>query len=127
MCILFGLIWNAGSGRELPSQDCDITWVDDSGIGHAADMGFPRPPQAQADLCASGAPGDACRSCQCGACAAPLIKCASDADCKPILDCFASRTADCVPVVDAHSSAVGLFFQARGCLETSGCASVCPQ
>jgi len=127
MCVLFALIWNAGSERDLPSQDCNITWVDSSGVGHAAEVGFPRAPQAQADLCVSTAPGDACRACQCGACAAPLIKCATDADCKPILDCVQGGSTDCTAVVDAHSSAVGLLFQARSCVEASGCAAACPE
>lgn len=128
MCVLFGMVWNAGAERDLPSQDCSITFLDSAGIGHAiGENAFPRASQAEADLCSSGAPGDACRSCQCGACAKPLIKCATDADCKPILDCIQDATQDCTEVVDTHSSAVGLLFQASSCVEASGCEASCPK
>jgi hypothetical protein len=127
MCILFGMVWNVGSERDLPPQECNITWVDSSGVGHAAEVGFPRAPQAQADLCAAQAPGDACLACQCGACAAPLIRCATDTACKPILDCVQSGSTDCTRVVDEHSSAVGLFFQATACIEASECAAMCSE
>ena len=51
MCILFGLAWNAGSERTIPSQSCGIVYADDAGIGHAiGPEGFPTPPQSQVDL-----------------------------------------------------------------------------
>jgi hypothetical protein len=128
MCILFGMVWNAGTERDLPSQNCAITWVDSEGVGHVAEEGFPRATQAEADICtAAGTPGDACRSCQCGACAGVLIKCATDPDCKAILDCLQTGTSDCNDVADQHSSALGLLFQSRSCVEASGCAAQCPQ
>jgi hypothetical protein len=43
------------------------------------------------------------------------------------MDCIAAGSPDCLEVVDAHSSAVGLMFQASSCLEASGCDAVCPQ
>jgi len=125
MCILSALIWNPGPERELPPQMCAVTWVDSAGVGHGASApGAPKPTQAEADLCIGGATDDACRSCRCNACAHVLIKCATDADCKPMLDCV-QTSADCTPVIDAHSSGVGLLFQARACTEISGCNAVC--
>ncbi len=129
MCILFGLAWNAGPERDIPSQSCNITYVDDAGVGHAVGpSGFPKPTQAQVDLCVANAPSPgACADCRCGACAQVLIKCATDQYCKPILDCVQDPTRQCTELIDANSSAVGLLQQVRGCMDNSGCASSCAQ
>jgi hypothetical protein len=127
MCILFGVAWNAGAERDMPSQSCAITYADGAGIGQAVGpSGFPRPTADQVTLCTSSQEPSECTSCQCGACASVLIKCATDQSCKPILDCVrGSSLPECTAVVDANSSAVGLLQQMRGCMENSGCADVC--
>ena len=130
MCILFGLAWNAGADRDVPSQSCDITYADEADVGHAVGAsGYPEPSQAEADICSSGAAAGGtpseCTTCQCGSCGHVLLKCATDADCKPILDCVQDPTADCQPVIDAHSSAVGLIQQVGACFRSSDCSSLC--
>jgi hypothetical protein len=127
MCVLFGTVWNAGPERDLRPQTCAITWVDASGIGHAAEAGFPPASETDAALCSAAAPDDACRACQCKACASVLIECATDADCKPILDCLGSGAENCDEVADRHSSAVGLLFRSQACLRASPCAAACPE
>lgn len=125
MCILFGLIWDAGDARTVPSQSCGITWTDDAGIGHPAseDGGFPKPPDDLVNACLGGAgpsPTDQVK-CQCSSCATQIIKCYTDPDCKAILDCAQNGCGDdcanvCQPVIDQHSSAVGLVTQLNSCV-----------
>jgi hypothetical protein len=129
MCILFGLIWDAGGARETPGQDCQITWVDSNQIGHPANEagGFPKATEGDAALCLSGAGGTAtdCLKCDCNSCGSVLVKCATDADCKPILDCTRTHSVkDCQSVIDEHSSAAGLISQVSSCV-SSQCSSVC--
>src|SRR5688572_24654645 len=132
MCILFGLTWEAEPGQTLGPQDCDVTWVDSAGVGHPADEagGFPAPTAAEAATCLDGQPGeiDECAQCQCDACAAPIIDCAVDADCRAILDCFGTCTNadDCAHTcIDPHSSGLGMLAQMQGCIDyrCDACAS----
>jgi hypothetical protein len=131
MCILFGLAWNAGAERTLPSQNCAITWTDAEGTAHSArDLGFPRASEADAARCVAGRTPQGtepteCAKCQCGACGSILIRCATDPDCKPSLDCRRDPANNCQPVIDEHSSAVGLLRQVTVCLESSGCSAAC--
>jgi len=123
MCILFGLVWEANAGQTLPSQDCDVNWVDAGGTGHPADEagGFPMPSASEASICISGRTDtiDECAQCQCDACATPIIKCATDADCQTVLTCLGGCTGDACAqsCIDPHSSALGLLAQMRGCIE----------
>lgn len=124
MCILFGLGWTAG-GEDWTPQSCAIAWTDADGVGHPATEagGFPKATADQASLCESalGSTVDDCGKCRCSSCAAPLIQCATDTDCSPILKCFTSCTSgDCIntcqSTIDQHSSAVGLLSQTVQCL-----------
>jgi len=132
MCILFGLVWDPNAFA-APSEGCDVTWVDSNGVGHPAtdDGGFPTPPAADASLCLaaatpSGGTADVCLTCKCDSCATVLIKCKTDAECGPIIDCYQHGSGMCEPVIDAHSSGVGLAKQVSACIG-SKCASACPR
>jgi hypothetical protein len=125
MCILFGLIWDAGDARQVPDQGCSITWIDAAGIGHPAtdDGGFPKPSDAIAQACLAGsstggAPLDACGECRCTSCGDPIVKCATDTECAAVLGCFTGGTGDCRSAMSQHSSAVGMLQQLQACIAT---------
>ncbi|HVU05108.1 MAG TPA: hypothetical protein VHE30_25335 [Polyangiaceae bacterium] len=129
MCILFGLIWS-GTDMDVPDQNCDITWVDDGGVGHSAkDPAFPPPADADKNLCLAGSSQggtpDACSQCRCDECATPILKCFADTECKAILDCFGQAGCDIQSTIDAHSSAAGMATQIRACLDAK--CPVCTQ
>jgi len=132
MCILFGLIWDAGDAREVPDQGCSITWVDSDGVGHAADEagGFPKPADPLVRACLGGSSKDGgaldeCATCRCTSCADPIVKCAVDTECQAVLGCFQSGAGDCQSVISEHSSAVGMLQQMQSCIETecTACAA----
>ncbi len=145
MCILAGWIWGTGDVRELPPQDCGITWIDSAGIGHPADEsgGFPPASALNAKLCLSAADAvgqaklaDAglkagCSECGCDACGDILMKCATDRDCSALLTCAAEDCGDagvcaknCEGAFHTHSSAIGMLEQVVACLgnRCPGCA-----
>jgi hypothetical protein len=140
MCILAGWFWPAGDTRELPPQDCGITWTDSEGIGHPADEagGFPPATSLDSMLCQEGVSltgygGDpTCTSCMCKSCGSVLMRCASDTDCSALIDCFGKdcgTEAECIqackqPLHD-HSSAVGMMQQVESCV-SSKCAGCGP-
>ena len=95
MCILFGLAWDAGDQREIPSQSCNLTWADERGVAQDTNAkgGYPAPSTDVANACcqgalASGSAGTECLKCQCNSCGDVLIKCFGDEDCGAILNCF---------------------------------------
>jgi hypothetical protein len=125
MCMLYGPAWPAHSGETLGETYCNVTWIDGEGIGHPATEagGFPEPSAEEVAICSSaaGSSPDACASCACNSCATPGIKCASDADCQPLLACLVSCTdvaciQDCQALIREHSSAAGLFMSAAECM-----------
>jgi hypothetical protein len=132
MCILFGTIWEANEGEVLKNQNCTIVWTDDTGIGHSAFEagGFPAPSEAETQACMSGGNKSACGSCRCEKCAGPAIRCATDAPCKAISDCYAACPAGtncgaaCEDTLDAHSSGIGPITQMSQCFQTR-CAEEC--
>jgi hypothetical protein len=137
MCILFGLAWDAGDQREIPSQSCNLTWADERGVAQdtTAKDGYPAPSTDVANACyqgalASGSAGTECLQCQCNSCGDVLLKCFGDEDCGAILNCFrgcadqADCGQQCQAVIDDHSSAVGMLQQVRGCVD-SRCDTAC--
>ncbi|HMJ13836.1 MAG TPA: hypothetical protein VK524_20605 [Polyangiaceae bacterium] len=136
MCILFGLAWDAGDERVIPSQSCDLTWEDERGVAQDTDAkgGYPAPPPEVANACLQGAANGAepseCLKCQCNSCGGALVKCFADEDCREILNCFQGCSAEpdcaqqCQPIIDQHSSAVGLTQQMSSCLQ-SRCDEQC--
>lgn len=125
MCILFSLMWGAGDELNVPKQDCDITWVDDDGMGHSANEGVPPPSESDRALCAMGS-GDSpteCEQCQCDSCATSIVACYLDAECMPLITCAGDDTCDLATAIDEHSSGTGLLQQVLGCM-TSEC-SIC--
>jgi hypothetical protein len=140
MCILAGWFWPSGDTRELPPQDCGITWVDSKGVGHPADEagGFPPASSLDARLChagvsLSGYSGDgACNDCMCNSCGSVLMRCASDTDCSALIDCFSKDCGTetqciqaCKQELHDHSSAVGMMEQVESCV-SSKCAGCGP-
>jgi hypothetical protein len=132
MCILFGLIFDAGSERKAPEQDCDIVYTDAEGIGRPiGEAGFPPPTAEQAALCTTAVAAQTggeseCMTCRCNSCATVLIECGTDTDCSAILACVQAESIDaCQSVIDAHSSAIGLLQQMAACLQASDCGAVC--
>jgi hypothetical protein len=130
MCVLFGLVWDAGSARTIPSQNCDVTWTDGEGIGRPAAPGAPLPAPSAEEVAAcrfgSTQPDgglSTCADCRCNACATSIVKCALDPDCSPILLCVQRTNCGrncgtlCQDVIDEHSSAVGLITQAASCID----------
>ncbi|HVW25830.1 MAG TPA: hypothetical protein VHC69_10695 [Polyangiaceae bacterium] len=135
MCMLYGPAWavNDGGGQ-LDLPDCNIVWIDDAGIGHSATEagGYPKPSATNVNLCtlAYGPSIDDCQKCLCDSCADVGVKCAKDADCSPLLDCYSSCTdvncaTSCAPVLDQHSSGAGLFTELMECAR-AGCPSCVP-
>jgi hypothetical protein len=144
MCILFGSMWAAKDGEQVDTSECDISWIDDQGIGHPADEagGVPKAPLLTAATCElfTGAATD-CEKCTCESCGAPSVGCSLDADCSAVLKCYADCAAGaasgtsheemamncvskCSDSMQEHSSAVGLLQQARLCRNTM--CSMCP-
>ncbi len=131
MCILFGLAWDAGTSRTVAPQGCDITWIDEEGVGHPTNVGegFPPPTAGEAALCRAGsvsepgAPLDECSECRCSACANIIIQCVADEACLPILQCVQrTRCGDecanaCQAEIDANASAVGLITRVASCID----------
>ncbi len=140
MCILAGWFWPAGSTRELPPQDCGVTWIDSAGLGHPADEagGFPAATPLDARLCQAGisltgySGDDTCNNCMCNSCGSVLMRCAADNDCSALIDCFSKpcgTESECIqackqPLHD-HSSAVGLMQEVDSCI-TSKCQGCGP-
>ncbi len=131
MCILFGLAWDAGNERVIPSQSCDLTWADERGVAQdvKAKGGYPAPSAEVANACyqgalAGGSQPTECLQCQCNSCGDVLLKCFGDADCREILNCFRGCAdqpdcgQQCQAVIDEHSSAVGMSQQVRSCVES---------
>jgi hypothetical protein len=125
MCMLWGAAWEANASDHMSRPNCNISWVDGDGIGHPANEagGFPKPSAADANVCTSayGASIDDCGRCRCNSCATPVVKCASDPDCAPLLLCFASCTDDdclqkCQGLLEQHSSADGLLTEVGECV-----------
>jgi hypothetical protein len=147
MCILGGWIWPV-TGKELPWQDCAVTWIDAQGIGHSAEEsgGFPPASAEDAGLCLiglgllsfsagsfglAGPAADTCNHCICGSCGSVLRRCIDDPDCSALMGCFGQGcgTQDeciqtCKDEIHEHSSATGLMQQVYGCL-ANRCASAC--
>jgi hypothetical protein len=126
MCILFGAYWDAHGGYEPPAESCSITWIDADGIGRPASYpgAFPPPDPALASACLGGAPSHtACTECSCNSCADVLVKCFTDKDCAPIVQCFQGG-GDCQSIVDQHSPGVGMAQQVSACVQTK-CGSTC--
>lgn len=126
MCILFGGTWSADGSYEAPVETCDITWVDDGGLGHTATSpgAFPPPSPENTALCLSGAgTASECTTCSCNSCADILIECFTDADCGAIVTC-STGGGDCEPVIEEHSSGVGLSRQVAECVSAK-CESSC--
>jgi hypothetical protein len=136
MCILFGLAWDAGNQREIPSQSCSLTWRDENNVAQdtKAKGGFPPPSAELANLCiqggSNGAEPSECLSCQCNSCADVLVKCMTDKPCANIITCIqecgggAECAGQCQAVIDENSSAVGLSQQVGGCVN-SKCSETC--
>ena len=132
MCILFGTVWEADDGDELPSQNCQIVWQDADGLGHPAHEagGFPKPSDAEVALCLGAVPDNPCARCRCEACATPAIRCATDANCDAVSDCYQSCPAgadcarECQDITDANSSGLGMLTIRSNCFQ-SRCASEC--
>lgn len=133
MCILAGWVWGKGDEKELPSQNCGITWIDDAGIGHPASEagGFPEASSADASLCLTGIDavgfgglgGAACNQCVCDACGTVLLKCATDPDCAALMACLGQDCGDenaciqaCKGELHDHSSAIGMMEEVDACL-----------
>jgi hypothetical protein len=125
MCMLYGPAWPAQSGETLEQSYCNVSWVDESGIGHPAHEagGFPKPNSADVALCSALAPVlDSCGSCLCNSCAAPALRCAQDPDCLPLLACFIACTDPactqaCHARIRNHSSGAGFLVSAGECLK----------
>jgi len=131
MCILFGLFWEGQGNAAAARQGCNLTWVDSAGVAQAATAkgGPPRASMTDASLCISGSgPSvDDCGLCRCNSCGTSIIKCATDADCAPLLDCYSHCTGGncqsaCQSVIDQHSSAFGLLLQVSECIDAK-----CPE
>ncbi|HEX4339429.1 MAG TPA: hypothetical protein VH062_26160 [Polyangiaceae bacterium] len=124
MCMLYGPAWSTESGKLLDLQGCNITWIDSAGLGHPANEagGFPKPSAADAALCSSafGSTIDDCNKCRCDSCATPILKCATDTDCAPLLTCYAG-CADatclqgCTSLLHDHSDGEGLLTSVVAC------------
>jgi hypothetical protein len=136
MCILVGTIWSPTPAAELEQEECLVTWIDDQGVGRAADDGggFPTADADDARECRSRnllawLPGG-CAGCVCDSCATIIDTCNADEDCKPLIDCTNSCagagdcTQRCEPVTREHSSGLGLLAQVNACMR-SQCASQC--
>jgi len=136
MCILAGWIWPAGDAKQVPPQDCGVTWVDGEGLGHPATEagGFPPASAADANLCLAGinllglGGTPECASCMCNSCGSVLLKCATDPDCGALISCLGqgcSNQSECIQScedqIHQHSSAIGMMQQVQGCL-ASRCA-----
>jgi hypothetical protein len=143
MCILAGWFWPAGDTRELPPQNCGVTWIDSKGLGHPASEagGFPPASSLEARICHagislsgySGLSNDTCNDCICNSCGGILMQCANDADCTGLLDCFGSGCGSEIQCIQAckqelhdHSSAVGMLQQVQACISSKcdGCGPV---
>jgi hypothetical protein len=134
MCMLYGPAWPAHRGEALQGTYCNVTWVDQEGIGHPATEagGFPEPTPAEAATCtgALGASLDTCASCVCNSCANPGLRCATDADCAPMLACLivcrdVACAQGCQALIQQHSSGAGRFMSAAECVrvECPSCLS----
>jgi len=124
MCMLYGPVWAPNSGEQLSLKGCNIVWVDDAGIGHPANEagGFPKPSTSDADLCKAGLGSnpDDCNTCRCDSCATPILKCAADADCGPLLACYAGCSdpdciAGCSSLLRDHASGEGMLAAVVAC------------
>ena len=133
MCNLYGAMWEAHDGQSTTSMQCDIIWNDAKGIGHPGDEagGVPAAPALTVTSCAVFYGTDTeCERCTCAACGTPAVNCAVDAECSPMLACFADCAAgeDCIAkcqsIMDEHPSGVGLLQQTNSCL-TAMCKT-CP-
>lgn len=136
MCILVGTTWSPTPGAELEQEECLVTWIDDQGVGRAADDGggFPKADPGDARECRSRNPlawlPSGCAGCVCDSCATIIEACDGDADCKALLDCTNScnGASDCVqrcePITREHSSGLGMLAQVNACMR-SQCASKC--
>lgn len=125
MCLLTMSIWDAHGAYDWPPEQCDVSWVDEAGIGHdAKKTGFPESRPEDIAMChaAVGPEAASCVKCGCDHCASILIKCVSDPDCAAIIDCPAGT--NCGPVIAAHSAATGMSFQVGACVKTE-CTSAC--
>jgi hypothetical protein len=141
MCILAGWFWPSGNTRELPPQNCGITWLDRQGVGHPAneDGGFPPANASDAQICRAGVKLEGysdldptCTSCMCDSCGKVLLACVGDADCSALVDCFSNGCTDetdciqsCKQELHDHSSAVGMMEQVQACV-SSKCAGCGP-
>jgi hypothetical protein len=127
MCILFGDLWDAHGAYDAPVEDCQVTWVDPAGVGHPADYpgAFPPASAAGAGACLAGAGADptACTTCTCNSCGDILVKCFTDADCGPIVQC-SEKGGDCQSVISDHSPGTGLAQQVGACVQAK-CGSLC--
>jgi hypothetical protein len=133
MCMLYGPAWPVNDGGLLDIPDCNITWIDDAGIGHSATEagGFPKPTPSEVDTCnAFYGSGSDCDQCLCNSCASAGLTCATDNDCSKLLGCYSTCTdvqctQTCAPVLQQHSSGVGLFTELIECAR-AGCPACVP-
>ncbi|HEX3597219.1 MAG TPA: hypothetical protein VHU80_19055 [Polyangiaceae bacterium] len=123
MCMLYGPAWSAHDG-DTPLEGCNITWIDDAGIGHPANEagGFPKPSASDAATCQTffGSAINDCNKCRCDSCATPLLKCGTDADCAPLLVCYANCAdaaciENCSSLLHDHSSGEGTLTSVIAC------------
>jgi hypothetical protein len=133
MCMLYGAVWPVNEGEQVGMRWCDIAWMDQGGTGHPVNEagGFPKSDPSDVALCMSshGASADPCTQCACNSCAAPALQCVGDADCRPLLLCFAgcSDTAcaqNCRGLVQEHSSGTGPLVVLEECVN-AGCSAEC--
>jgi hypothetical protein len=133
MCILAGFMWSAGDLKDPPAENCGVTWIDDSGIGHPAteNGGFPPASADDASLClagigllgSAGLVAPECGVQLCNSCGSILLKCVQDTDCAALMSCLGKGCGtqseciqSCKQEFHDHSSAVGLMEQVESCI-----------